>query len=219
MEFLNDTFSMIPSIVSTAPVVLNLTINSLILAVVVGLIAALIRIGRVPILNQIVIIFIELLRGTPLLVQLVYIYYVFPKLGIHIDPVTSGIIGLGLNYSAYMSEVFRASIGSIDRGQMEAALSLGYTPSRAMRKIIIPQSMRVSVPPLGNYVVSMVKDTSLTSVIAVTEILKQANVLATSTFQVTEAYTAAAIIYLAISLPLSGLVKLAEWRVNRNVAR
>lgn len=218
MQFLTDTFAMIPSILSKAPVVVELTIGALVFALVVGMVIALIRIARIPVLEPIAIIIVEILRGTPLLVQLVYIYYVFPKIGIHIDPVTSAIIGLGLNYAAYMSEVFRSSIASIDRGQMEAALSLGYTPSRAMAKVIIPQSFRVSVPPLGNYAISLVKDTSLASVIAVTEILKQANVLATTTFQVTEAYTAAAIIYLCISLPLSGLVKLAEWRANRNVA-
>ena len=203
----------------TAPVVINLTVYSLLLAVVAGMLIALIRIAKIPIIRPIVTVVVEILRGTPLLVQLVYIYYVFPKIGIHVDPLTSGIIGLGLNYSAYISEVFRSSILSIDSGQMEAALSLGYTPRRAMAKIIIPQSFRFSVPPLGNYVISMVKDTALTSVIAVTEILKQANVLATTTFQVTEAYTAAALVYLAISLPLSGLVRIAEWRVNRNVAQ
>ena len=219
MEFIRDTFSMIPAILATSPVVIRLTAYSLILAAALGMVFALVRIARVPVLRQIVSVVVEILRGTPLLVQLVYIYYVLPKIGINIDPITSGVVGLGLNYSAYISEVFRSSIASIDRGQMEAALSLGYTPARAMRKIIIPQSLRISVPPLGNYVVSMVKDTSLTSVIAVTEILKQANVLAMTTFQVTEAYTAAAIIYLAISLPLSGLMKIAEWRVNLNVAQ
>jgi His/Glu/Gln/Arg/opine family amino acid ABC transporter permease subunit len=219
VDFLRNTLSMIPLLASGIPMVLNLTVYSLILAVVVGLILSLVRIAHVPFLNQVVVVIVELLRGTPLLVQLVYIYYVFPVIGIHIDPVVSGILGLGLNYAAYVSEVFRSSINSIDRGQMEAALSLGYTPPRAMAKIIIPQSLRVSVPPLGNYAISMVKDTALTSVIAVTEILKQANVLASTTFQVTEAYTAAAILYLVISLPLSGLVKVAEWRVNRNVAK
>lgn len=217
--FLNNTLSMIPVLIGGIPVVLNLTFYSLIVAIVVGLIFALIRIAHVPFVSQAVVVIVEFLRGTPLLVQLVYIYYVFPNIGIHIDPITSGILGLGLNYSAYVSEVFRSSINSIDRGQKEAALSLGYTPVHAMMKIIIPESLRISVPPLGNYVVAMVKDTSLTSVIAVTEILKEANILATTTFQVTEAYTAAAIIYLAISLPLSGLVKLAEWRANRNVAK
>lgn len=219
MQFLNDTFAMIPSILSKAPVVVELTVGALVFALIVGMVIALIRITHIPVLEPVAVIIVEILRGTPLLVQLVYIYYVFPKIGIHIDPITSAIIGLGLNYAAYMSEVFRSSIASIDRGQMEAALSLGYTPARAMAKVIIPQSFRVSVPPLGNYAISLVKDTSLASVIAVTEILKQANVLATTTFQVTEAYTAAAIIYLCISLPLSGLVKLAEWRVNRNVAQ
>ncbi|WP_370568375.1 amino acid ABC transporter permease [Frigoribacterium sp. CG_9.8] len=145
-----------------------------------------------------------------LLVQLVYIFFVLPSVGINIDPVPAGILGLGLNYAAYLSEVFRSAILSVEHGQTEAALSLGYTPTKTLWKIVIPQSFVVSLEPIGNYFIAMVKVTALTSVIAVTEILKTANILNSQTFQTTAIYTAAAIPYLIISLPLSRIVVLLE---------
>ncbi|MBG6109125.1 ABC-type amino acid transport system permease subunit [Frigoribacterium sp. CG_9.8] len=133
-----------------------------------------------------------------------------PSVGINIDPVPAGILGLGLNYAAYLSEVFRSAILSVEHGQTEAALSLGYTPTKTLWKIVIPQSFVVSLEPIGNYFIAMVKVTALTSVIAVTEILKTANILNSQTFQTTAIYTAAAIPYLIISLPLSRIVVLLE---------
>ena len=136
-----------------------------------------------------------------------------PAVGIDIDPIPAGIIGLGLNYGAYLSEVFRTAILSVEVGQTEAALSLGYTPTKAV-EVVIPQSFVVSLGPIGNYFIAMVKDTALTSAIAVTEILKTANILNSQTFQTTEIYTAAALLYLAISLPLSRVVVLLERKVR-----
>jgi ABC-type amino acid transport system permease subunit len=143
-------------------------------------------------------------------VQLVYIFFVLPSIGVSIEPVPAGILGLGLNYAAYLSEVFRSAILSVEHGQTEAALSLGYTPSKTLWKVVIPQSFVVSMGPIGNYFRAMIKDTALTSVIAVTEILKTANILNSQTFQTTAIYTAAAILYLIISLPLSRVVVVLE---------
>lgn len=217
MDFLATTISMIPTLLRATPIVLTLLVGALAIAILLGMAIALLRIAKVPVLDKACAVFVEVMRGTPLLVQLFYIYYVLPRLGVQIEAVHAGILGLGLNYAAYLSEVFRASIASIDRGQNEAALSLGYTPAHAMFRIVIPQSLRVSIPPVGNYVISLVKDTSLTSVIAVTEIVKTANVVASTTFQVTEVYTAAALIYLAVSLPLSGLLRIVEWNSKKHV--
>lgn len=219
MDFLTTTLSMIPQLAKSAPVVLTLLFGSLVIAIVLGLFVALVRIAKVPVLSQLCVVYVEVIRGTPLLVQLFYIYFVLPRFGVHIDSVQAGILGLGLNYAAYLSEVFRSSIAAVDRGQMEAGMSLGYTPVNAMFRLVIPQSLRVAIPPVGNYVISLVKDTSLTSVIAVTEIVKSANVIASSTFQVTEVYTAAALLYLAVSLPLSGLLKVTEWNSKKHVAQ
>ncbi|MBC9945104.1 amino acid ABC transporter permease [Leucobacter sp. cx-328] len=214
MEFLESVFSVFPSLIRAIPVVAQLAIGAMILALVLGLLVALARLSQSKILRAIATIYVEVLRGTPLLVQLVYIYFVLPTVGISLDPIAAGIVGLGLNYAAYLSEVYRTSILAIDSGQTEAALSLGYTPTKTLWKIVIPQSFKVALGPIGNYFIAMVKDTALTSVIAVSEILKTANTLNAQTFQTVEIYTAAALLYLALSLPLSRLVIVLERKVR-----
>ncbi|NNG19447.1 amino acid ABC transporter permease [Naumannella sp. ID2617S] len=206
MDFLQKVLSFLPQLIGAAPVVIQLSLGAMALALVLGLLIALARISRFRVLQVIALIYVEILRGTPLLVQLVYIFFVLPAVGIDIQPLPAGILGLGLNYAAYLSEVFRSSILSVERGQTEAALSLGYTPTKALWRVVLPQSMVVSLGPIGNYFIAMVKDTALTSVIAVTEILKQANIINSETFETTAVYTAAALLYLAISLPLSRIV-------------
>lgn len=187
------------------------------LALVLGLLVALARISKSRVLRGIALVYVEVMRGTPLLVQLVYIFFVLPAIGVNIDPVPAGILGLGLNYAAYLSEVFRSAILAVEAGQTEAALSLGYTPSKALWKVVLPQSFIVSLGPIGNYFIAMVKDTALTSVIAVTEILKTANVINAQTFETTQVYTAAALLYLLISLPLSRIVSALEKRARVHV--
>lgn len=214
MDFVRQTFAVFPALIGALPVVIQLVLGAMALALVLGLLVALARISTVKPLNAVAIAYVEIIRGTPLLVQLVYIYFVLPSIGIDINPVPAGIIGLGLNYGAYLSEVFRSAILSVERGQTEAALSLGYTPTAALWRVVIPQSFTVSLGPIGNYFIAMVKDTALVSAIAVTEILKTANILNSQTFQTTQIYTAAALLYLLISLPLSRVVILLERKVR-----
>ncbi|MBC7593068.1 MAG: amino acid ABC transporter permease [Kineosporiaceae bacterium] len=216
MEFIRDTLAVFPDLLKAVPIVIQLALGAMALALVLGLLIALARISSLRLIRGVALIFVEIMRGTPLLVQLVYIYFVLPSIGISIDPVPAGILGLGLNYAAYLSEVFRSAILSVEQGQTEAALSLGYTPTKTLWKIVIPQSFVVSLAPIGNYFIAMVKDTALTSAIAVTEILKTANSLNSQTFQTTEIYTAAAVLYLLISLPLSRIVVLLERKVRSN---
>lgn len=210
MEFIENVIGVLPKLIRAVPVVAQLALGAMLLALVLGLLLALARLSSNRILRGIAVVYVEVLRGTPLLVQLVYIYFVLPVVGIQLEPITAGIIGLGLNYAAYLSEVYRTSILAIDSGQTEAALSLGYTPTKALWLIVIPQSFKVALGPIGNYFIAMVKDTALTSVIAVSEILKTANTLNSQTFQTVEIYTAAALLYLALSLPLSRLVIVLE---------
>ncbi|MEO7745077.1 MAG: amino acid ABC transporter permease [Actinomycetota bacterium] len=214
MTFINDTIGFLPAMVMATGVVLKLAAGAMVLALVVGMLVALVRISGNRLLNAIAVVYVEVIRGTPLLVQLIYIYFVFPSMGISLSPVVAGIVGLGLNYGAYLSEVFRSSIQSVDRGQHEAALSLGYTPRKTLFKIVIPQSLVVAVPPVGNYFVAMLKDTALTSVIAVVEIVKTSNVLASSTFQTIPIYTAAALMYLILSIPLSRVLVVLERKIR-----
>ncbi len=196
---------------------IQLALGAMALALVLGLLVALARISKSRVLRGIALVYVEVMRGTPLLVQLVYIFFVLPAIGVNIDPVPAGILGLGLNYAAYLSEVFRSAILAVEAGQTEAALSLGYTPSKALWKVVLPQSFIVSLGPIGNYFIAMVKDTALTSVIAVTEILKTANVINAQTFETTQVYTAAALLYLLISLPLSRIVSALEKRARVHV--
>ncbi|KFF58198.1 hypothetical protein JF66_20360 [Cryobacterium sp. MLB-32] len=210
MDFVDNVLKVFPQLLGAVPVVIVLALGAMALALVLGLIVALARLSNFRVIRGIAIFFVEIIRGTPLLVQLVYIFFVLPVIGIQIDPIPAGILGLGLNYAAYLSEVFRSSILSVEHGQTEAAWSLGYTPTKTLWRIVIPQSFVVSLAPIGNYFIAMVKDTALTSVIAVTEILKTANILNSQTFQTTAIYTAAAILYLIISFPLSRIVDSLE---------
>ncbi|GAA1569923.1 amino acid ABC transporter permease [Leucobacter aridicollis] len=214
MEFIENVIGVMPKLIKAVPIVAQLALGAMVLALVLGLLIALARLSSSRILRGIAVVYVEVLRGTPLLVQLVYIYFVLPVVGVQLDPIAAGIIGLGLNYAAYLSEVYRTSILAIDSGQTEAALSLGYTPTKALWRIVIPQSFKVALGPIGNYFIAMVKDTALTSVIAVSEILKTANTLNSQTFQTVEIYTAAAVLYLALSLPLSRLVIVLEKKVR-----
>lgn len=214
MDFARSVLTYFPDLLRASPVVVQLALGAMALALVLGLALALLRISSSRVLRGAAVGFVEIIRGTPLLVQLVYIYFVLPAVGIDINPLSAGILGLGINYAAYLSEVFRSAILSVEHGQTEAALSLGYTPSRTLWKVVLPQSFVVSLGPIGNYFIAMVKDTALTSVIAVTEILKTANNINSQTFDTTAVYTAAAVLYLLISLPLARAVVLLERRAR-----
>ncbi|HET7397986.1 MAG TPA: amino acid ABC transporter permease [Intrasporangium sp.] len=214
MEFIDSVLKYFPDLLRASPVVVQLAFGAMALALGLGLVLALMRISTSRALRAASVTFVEIIRGTPLLVQLVYIYFVLPAAGIDINPLPAGILGLGINYAAYLSEVFRSAILSVEHGQTEAALSLGYTPSRTLWRIVLPQSFVVSLGPIGNYFIAMIKDTALTSVIAVTEILKTANNINSQTFDTTAVYTAAATLYLLISLPLARVVVVMERRAR-----
>jgi polar amino acid transport system permease protein len=204
-------------------IVILATIFGFLLAITIGFLLAIGRISKKKVLNKIIIIFQEIVRGTPLLVQLVYMYYVVPLLitlfanligfksyNCHMSSLTAGILGLGINYGTYISEVIRASILSIDNGQSEAALALGLTPMQVMLRIIIPQALRNSIPVFGNYLVMMVKDTSLMAYITVQEFLMTTKAYTSQTFLTIESYTILAVVYLCICIPLGFLAKYME---------
>jgi His/Glu/Gln/Arg/opine family amino acid ABC transporter permease subunit len=207
---IEGTLSFVPQLLPAARVTILLTCVSMAFGLMIGLLVALARIGPYRLLRAAMMIYIEIIRGTPLLVQLVYIYFVLPAAGVAIDAIPAAIAALSLNYGAYMSEVYRAAILSIEKGQMEAALSLGYTSRQALWQIVIPQSLLVAIPSLGGYFIALLKDSSLASVIAVVEILKTTNIIAGQTFRTVEVYTAAALMYLAMSVPISFFVRRLE---------
>ncbi|MFT8347966.1 amino acid ABC transporter permease [Clostridium saccharoperbutylacetonicum] len=213
---------LVPSLGDGLWIVVEATVFGFFLAIVLGLLIAIGRISRFKVLRGILVVFLEFIRGTPLLVQLVYMYYVVPLLvsmivqflnpgyQFKISSLVAGIIGLGINYGCYISEVIRSSIVSIDGGQSEAALALGLTNNQALFRIIIPQALRNVIPVFGNYLVMMLKDTSLLAYVSVSELLLRTQSYASQSFLTIESYTILAIFYLILSLPLSQLVKLVE---------
>src|SRR4028119_1014659 len=188
------------------------------LGIVLGLVLALMKIGRSKILSAPAQVYIDVFRGTPLLVQIIFIYFATPNIGIRIESLFfAGLVSLTLNSAAYVAEIFRAGIQSIDKGQMEAGRASGLSHAQTMRYIIVPQAFRRTIPPLTNEFVTLVKDTSLVSVIGLAELLRAARVLQSETFNGTP-LIAAALIYLAICLPLIYLANSLERRLNRRTA-
>jgi His/Glu/Gln/Arg/opine family amino acid ABC transporter permease subunit len=192
------------------PATVTVAIGALLFALIFGLLAALLRLSRWRLLRLPAIAYIELFPGTPALVQLFVIYFGLPDIGIEPSPFQAAIIGLGLNGAAYLAEIYRAGIEAIHRGQMEASLSLGMTPARAMRYIILPQAIRTMLPPMANFAIVLLKDTAIIFVVAVPEIMTYARNLVTETLQSAVVYSMAGVIYLCMTIPMSHVVARLE---------
>ena len=162
---------------------------------------------------------VEVVRGTPLLLQIFYAYYVLPHWGIGLSPLQAGVLALALNFSCYISEVYRAGIEAIPRGQIEAGQSLDLSNGQILRKIVLPQAIRIVIPPLGNYFLTLFKDTALLSTISIVELLFATNLIAANNFLYTEMYTIAAVMYFAISFPSSLLLRRLEKRMKNAPVR
>ncbi len=202
-----------PVLLRATGMTVQVMIGALIVALVLGMAVALMRISKFKLLRYPALLYTDVMRGTPALVQIFIIYFGLSDLGIEFDPVTAAIIGLGMNGAAYVGEIYRAGIEAIHRGQVEAALSLGMTPVRAMRYIILPQALRLMLPPLCNYAILLVKDTAIISTIAAPEIMFEARRLVQATFMYSisgQIYLLCAGFYLALTLPLSQVAKRLE---------
>jgi len=196
----------------------QVTFSSIALALVVGLFTGLGRISRNPVVNLIASTYVEVVRGIPLLVQLFYIYYALGQF-IRVPDMLAAIIAMSFCYGAYMGEVFRAGIDSIDRGQTEASLSLGFNRSQTMFYVILPQALRTILPPVGNEFIALLKDTSLVSILAVSDLLRRGREFASESFLYFETYTMVAVIYLIITLILSKIVGIMEERMGSHGKR
>ena len=197
----------------------ELTFVVITLSLICGLFVALAGISRLTPLRWLVRTYIELIRGTPLLLQLIYVYYVLPEIGIRLDAFTAGVLALTLNYSAYISEVYRSGIQAIGKGQHDAAGALGMTRALAMRRIILPQAIRIVVPALGNYFIGLFKDTALCSAVSIQELVFTAQVHAALNFQYFTLYTVVAVMYLLVSFPAARLVNYLERVTKRGYRR
>lgn len=191
----------------------QITIASISLSLVVGLITGLGRISHNKYINLTASTYVEVVRGIPLLVQLFYIYYALGQF-IRVPDMVAAIFAMSFCYGAYMGEVFRAGIEAIDRGQREASMSLGFNRHQTMFYIILPQALRTILPPVGNEFIALLKDTSLVSILAVSDLLRRGREFASESFMYFETYTMVAIIYLIITLILSKMVATMEERLG-----
>jgi len=201
-----------------AVLTLELTAVAVAMGIVIGLFMSLMRLSNVKILRGIAIAYIDFFRGTPLLVQIYMVYFAIPQLLQFQTPnnyqFIAGILALGLNSGAYVAEIFRAGIQSIDRGQTEAARSLGMTQAQAMRHVILPQAVKRVIPPLGNEFIALLKDSSLVSIIALQDLMYTGKLIVSRTLQPFVIYFEVALFYLAMTLILSRLVNYSERRLG-----
>lgn len=206
------------------PRLLWATVNTLIaagvgyaIAVVLGLILALAQRSDFKPLTVTVREFVEFIRSTPLVLQIFFVFYVGPQFGIRLSPWTSGMIAIGLHYSAYLSEVYRAGIEAVPKGQWEACRALNMSTRDTYVRIVIPQALPPSLAGMGNYLVGIFKDTPMLSVIGVAELMHTANAIGSENYRFLEPYTLVGLIFLAISLPTAGLIRLFEGWVRRKL--
>ncbi len=195
----------------------EVTVLSIIFALVLGLLTGLGRISRIKIVSRIATVYVEVIRGIPLLVQLFYIYYAMGKI-VQVPRLVAAVTAMTICYGAYLGEIFRAGIQAVPKGQMEAALALGMSRWQAMRRIILPQTIKIVLPPVGNEFIALLKDSSLVSILAVADLLRRGREYASKTFYYFETYTVVALVYLVMTLFFSKLVSLMEERLNRRGA-
>ncbi len=198
---------------------LPLSLIAFVVGLVLAVLTALARISTVKPFQWIARFYVSAIRGTPLLVQLFILFYGLPSVGVIIDPFPAAVIGFSLNVGAYASEVIRAAILSIPKGQWEAGHMIGMSYSQTLRRVILPQATRVSIPPLSNTFISLVKDTSLASLILVTEMFRRAQEIAATNYEFLLLYTEVAIIYWIICFFLSLIQGRLEHRFDRYVSR
>jgi len=217
--FLQHAQEFLPILLQGAIVTVQVTVLSFLLSSVIGLILALAKLSRVKTVSWLASTLINIIRGLPIIVQLFYIYFVLPDFGVQLSAFQAGVIGLGIAYSAYQAENFRAGIEAVDPGQREAALAMGMRPVLLMRRVILPQAFRIALPPYGNTLVMMLKDSSLVSTITVAEMTRAGQLIASSTFQNMTVYTLVALLYLAMSLPLVWILRRLEARFGTRKPR
>jgi His/Glu/Gln/Arg/opine family amino acid ABC transporter permease subunit len=203
-----------PFLLQGALITIQLSFLSMACGICVGLLVALGRLSGIRPLDWLLQVYLEVWRNVPLIVQLLVIYFTLPEVGIRLPAFWAGVLGLSLNLGAYLSEVFRAAIASIDKGQVDAAISIGMSRVTAFRRVVLPQALLIAVPTLGGYFVSLLKDSALVSFIAVNELLRNGTIIISSTFRSMEIYAMVAMIYFVMSFIASRAARWLELRLT-----
>jgi polar amino acid transport system permease protein len=208
---------LLPPLLRGAAVTFALTIGGSAVAFIVAITAGLARLSGRRLIRAVASIYVEIFRGSSLLVQVFYFFFVLPLVGIRLDPFTTGVVALGLNVGAYGSEVVRAAVLNVDPGQREAAIALNMPASLAMRRVILPQAFVAMLPPFANLLVELLKGTSLVSLITLTEVSFAGRQLLQQQGHALEIYSLVLIIYFLLAYPLTRLVRLLERRLARRI--
>jgi His/Glu/Gln/Arg/opine family amino acid ABC transporter permease subunit len=211
-DFFTFALTYLPYVAKGIIITAELTALSLLGSLVLGMLGALAKGARQRPLRWLGNIYVEVIRGTPALLQIFLIYFGLASYGVRLDPFSAAVITLSILGGAYVTEIIRAGIEAVDRGQVEAATSLGMSPIQIMRRIVLPQASVMMLPPFTNYLISLIKDTSLALTISVPEIMYRSYDVASQTFRSMDIYLVAGMIYLAICIPLSRLARRLELR-------
>lgn len=212
------TFEILPKLMRAAIVTIEATLLGFVLAATLGLVLALVRLA-IPRTAWLISVAVELIRSTPLLIQIFFIYFVLPNFGIVLDAFAAGVLAIGVHYAAYCSEVYRAGFDNVHRGQWEAAVALNLDSWTTFRDIIIPQAIPPVIPALGNYLVALFKETPLLSAIAVLELMQTAKIIGSETFRYTEPITLVGLFFLVMSLISATGIRFVERLIGRRIMR
>jgi len=212
-------WEVLPILAEASVVTLQATLMGFVLALVLGLVFAVGRMAGPAWLRLTVAGVVEFVRSTPLLIQIFFLYYVMPDFGLTLDAMMAGVLALGLHYGAYCSEVYRAGLENVPKGQWEASLALNLSPLTTFKNVILPQAIPPIVPALGNYLVALFKETPLLSVIAVLELMQTAKILGSESFQYTEPITLVGLFFLVFSLVSAALIRRVEQRLTQRAGR
>ncbi len=212
MNFFDVFVKILPALLKGLPVTLNLFAVTLVFSIPLGFCIALIRVSKVKLLQMISAFYIWVIRGTPLLLQIFFIYFVLPTIGIQLNNFLSAAVAFVLNYAAYFAEIFRSGIGAIDRGQYEGAKALGFTKRQTMGRIIIPQMVRIVLPPVSNETITLVKDTALVSIVSLADLMLTTKKMV-NTLSNPMPFAVAAVFYLAMTFVLTIIFRALEKRL------
>ncbi|MCO7516564.1 ectoine/hydroxyectoine ABC transporter permease subunit EhuD [Pseudomonas guariconensis] len=210
----NYVAQILPDLLQASLKTLGITLVGFLIAIVLGLFLAIGRRSRQVWIAWPVTLVIEFIRSTPLLIQVYFLYYVLPNYGVNMTAMQAGILGIGLHYACYIAEVYRGGLDAVPRSQWEAVVALNFAPWTAYRTIILPQAIRPILPPLGNYLIAMLKDTPVLSAITVVEIMQQAKNVGSESFRYLEPITLVGLFFLALSVALAYLVRRLEVRLE-----
>jgi polar amino acid transport system permease protein len=214
-KFLGDAAEFLPILLQGVGLTILVTLGSLLLSTILGLVWALLRVSGLRAMSLLSAGLINVIRGIPIIVLLFYLYFVMPDFGVTLTALQAAILGLGIAYSAYQAENFRAGIEAIDKGQIEAAQTIGMGWWLTMRRVVLPQAVKIVLPPYGNIMIMLLKDSSQASTITVAELALQGKLIASSTFKNTSVFTLVALMYLTMSIPLILLVRHFEKKANQ----